>query len=61
MTCKLCLKRVVESGVLEYLREDHLSAQCPACPHQFQDRRDVEDHIINQHATHQLSSLKLKN
>ena len=58
MTCKLCLKQVVESGVLEHLRENHLSAQCPACPHKFQDRKDVEDHIINQHATHQLSSLK---
>ena len=57
LVCDLCQEVVEEDGVMEHIETKHLTMTCPACGSRHEDRMDVEDHIINGHATHFMSSL----
>ena len=57
LTCDLCNEEVVEKEAQQHLDQKHFKISCPACKGRYQDRIDVEDHIINDHATHFMSQL----
>ena len=57
LVCDLCQEVVEEDAIMEHIETKHLTMTCPACGSRHEDRMDVEDHIINGHATHFMSDL----
>ena len=57
LVCDLCKEVVEEDAIMEHIETKHLTMTCPACGSRHEDRMDVEDHIINGHATHFMSGL----
>ena len=57
LTCDLCEEEVPENEAQKHMDQKHFKICCPACKNRYQDRIDVEDHIINDHATHFISQL----
>ena len=57
LVCDLCQEVVEEDAIMEHIETKHLTMTCPACGSRHEDRMDVEDHIINGHATHFMAGL----
>ena len=55
--CEKCGDIVAEHELQNHMEEKHLKITCPACKSKHEARMDVEDHIINEHATHFISML----
>ena len=55
--CDKCGDEIQESKLKEHMDENHLTHTCPGCKGKFECKMDVEDHIINEHATHFMSNL----
>jgi hypothetical protein len=56
LPCPKCNEEVPESGMDEHLWF-HRPFPCSICFHRYIKKMDIEDHIINDHATHFMSSL----
>ena len=57
LICQICNEEVCESSAQEHLDQVHFKVVCPVCKSRHEDRVSVEDHIINDHATHFISGL----
>jgi len=57
MICDICNEEVSEREAQDHMDQKHFKIACPACKGRHEDRVSVEDHIINKHATHFMSSL----
>merc|ERR1719318_689124 len=56
--CEKCGDSILESQMKSHLDENHHTHTCPGCKGKFECKMDVEDHIINEHATHFMSNLQ---
>lgn len=58
--CTKCPWIIDKSKITEHLAERHFAHKCPGCSEKFEAKMDVEDHIINEHASHFLASGHVK-
>jgi len=57
--CEKCGDEIPESKMKEHMDDNHHTHTCPGCQDKFECKIDVEDHIINEHATHFMSNLPI--
>eukprot|EP00090_Calanus_glacialis_P023907 TRINITY_DN37072_c0_g1_i1.p1 TRINITY_DN37072_c0_g1~~TRINITY_DN37072_c0_g1_i1.p1 ORF type:complete len:864 (-),score=244.90 TRINITY_DN37072_c0_g1_i1:139-2730(-) len=57
--CEKCGDDIPESKLKEHMDDNHHTHTCPGCKEKFESKIDVEDHIINEHATHFMSNLPI--
>lgn len=57
MICDICSEEVSEKEAQQHMDKIHFKVICPICKGRYEDRVAVEDHIINDHATHFMSGL----
>jgi len=55
--CEKCSVEIPESTLKAHMDDNHHTHTCPGCREKFECKVDVEDHIINEHATHFMSNL----